>query len=348
MELILVSPYAPPIHRTVTVFETELNKTIEDFRRDLQSPGSDPINNASKLYQWLIKPLESDLAAAKTKTILFAPDGKLRYIPLAALHDGKQWLVQRFDINNITALSLMDLNTKPQAKKQVLTAAFSDTSRSVTIPLGSTNARFQGLKYAGTEVDGIIATIPGSTKLVNNQFNQDIVYRMNDYSIVHLATHAAFVDGKPEDSVILLGDGQYITLRNVESWNLPNVDLIVLSACETGLGGFGDGKEILGFGYQMQKIGAKAAIASLWQVDDPSTAQLMQQFYQNLEVKAPITKAEALRQAQLSLIKGTSVKQNEQRGIIPVRVDNPRNQKTYIGYQHPYYWAPFILIGNGL
>lgn len=326
LELVLVTPYTSLVHRTVKVSEAELNKTIEDFRRDLQSPNSDAKVNANKLYQLLIKPLENDLAQAKTKTIIFAPDGKLRYVPASALYDGKQWLVERFGINNITALSLMDLNTKPQAKKQVLTAAFTDTSRSVTVPLGGAKETFRGLKYAAKEVEGISKEIPGSTKLINNQFNQDIVYQMNDYSIVHLATHAAFVDGKPEDSVILLGNGQYVTLRDVKSWNLPNVDLIVLSACETGLGGFGDGREILGFGYRMQEIGAKAAIASLWQVDDPSTAQLMQQFYQNLDGKAPVTKAEALRQAQLSMLKGKQNQQgNDKRGLEIIPPKNPEN-----------------------
>ncbi|MDZ8263436.1 tetratricopeptide repeat protein [Nostoc sp. ChiQUE01b] len=348
LELVLLTPYAPPVRRTVAVSEAELNKTIEDFRRDLQSPGTNAKVNANKLYQWLIQPLEVDLAEAKTKTIIFAPDGKLRYIPLAALHDSKQWLIERFNINNITALSLMDLNTKPQTKREILAAAFTDINRNVTVRLGKETAKFRGLRYAGKEVDEITATISGSTKLLDNQFNKDIVYQMNDYSVVHLATHAAFVDGKPEESVIVLGDGKYVTLRDVKDWNLPNVDLVVLSACETGLGGFGDGKEILGFGYRMQQIGAKAAIASLWKVDDPSTSQLMQLFYKNLATEK-MTKSEALRQAQLSLINGNNSSTNpEGRGIEVNIGTSSRNEKPQSGYSHPYYWAPFILIGNGL
>ncbi|MDZ8226913.1 tetratricopeptide repeat protein [Nostoc sp. ChiVER01] len=348
LELVLLTPYAPPVRRTVAVSEAELNKTIEDFRRDLQSPGTNVKVNANKLYQWLIQPLEVDLAEAKTKTIIFAPDGKLRYIPLAALHDSNQWLIERFNINNITALSLMDLNTKPQTKREILAAAFTDINRNVTVRLGKETAKFRGLRYAGKEVDEITATISGSTKLLDNQFNKDIVYQMNDYSVVHLATHAAFVDGKPEESVIVLGDGKYVTLRDVKDWNLPNVDLVVLSACETGLGGFGDGKEILGFGYRMQQIGAKAAIASLWKVDDPSTSQLMQLFYKNLATEK-MTKSEALRQAQLSLINGNNSSTNPERRGIEVNIGtSSRNEKPQSGYSHPYYWAPFILIGNGL
>ncbi|WP_277880709.1 tetratricopeptide repeat protein [Aulosira sp. FACHB-615] len=350
LELVLLTPYAPPVRRTVAVSEAELNKTIEDFRRDLQSPGTNAKVNANKLYQWLIQPLEGDLAEAKTKTIIFAPDERLRYIPLAALHDSKQWLIERFNINNITALSLMDLNTKPQTKREILAAAFTDINRNVSVPLGKKTANFKGLRYAGKEVDKIIATISGSTKLLDNQFNQGIVYQMNDYSVVHLATHAAFVDGKPEESVIVLGDGKYVTLGDVKDWNLPNVDLVVLSACETALGGFGDGKEILGFGYAMQQTGAKAAIASLWKVDDPSTSELMQLFYKNLSRK--MTKSEALRQAQLDLLKGNNATNidSERRGItvnIPSGTSS-RNEKYQSEYSHPYYWAPFILIGNGL
>ncbi|MBE9087810.1 tetratricopeptide repeat protein, partial [Tolypothrix sp. LEGE 11397] len=363
LELVLLTPYAPPVRRTVAVSQAELNKTIEDFRRDLQSPGTNAKVNANKLYQWLIQPLEGDLAEAKTKTIIFAPDEKLRYIPLAALHDSKQWLIERYNINNITALSLMDLNTKPQTKQDILAAAFTDINRNVTVPLGEKTATFRGLKYAGKEVDEITASFSGSTKLLDKQFNPNIRLMMNDYSVVHLATHAAFVKENPDNSVIILGDKvlgekesddqdnkEYFTLRDVKSWNLTNVDLVVLSACETGLGGFGDGKEILGFGYAMQQTGAKAAIASLWKVDDPSTSELMQLFYKNLSRK--MTKSEALRQAQLDLLKGnnaTSIN-SEQRSI---RVNIPpgtssRNEKYQSGYSHPYYWAPFILIGNGL
>ncbi len=118
---------------------------------------------------------------------------------------------------------------------------------------------------------------------------------------------------------------------------LPNVDLVVLSACETGLGGkLGNGEEILGFGYQMQQTGARAAIASLWSVDDGGTQALMSAFYGILST-GKLTKTEALRQAQVSLITGDwkSLSHN-----VPVAAVND--------FSHPYYWASFILIGNGL
>ncbi|MEP0855558.1 tetratricopeptide repeat protein [Trichocoleus sp. DQ-U1] len=347
LELILITPYSSPIRRTVAVRKEELNQTIVDFRTSLNNATTDAKTPAQKLYNWLIKPLENDLTQAKAKTIIYAPDGQLRYIPLAALYDGNQWLVQRFGINNITALSLTEFNTKPQAKLQILAGAF--TTGSYNFQIGNESFNFSGLKYAGVEVENLGKTVTSTTQVVDKQFNQGTILQMNDYSVVHLATHAAFVTGKPEESFILFGDGSRATLRDVGSWRLPNVDLIVLSACETGLGDkLGDGKEVLGFGYQMQQTGARAAIASLWQVNDGGTQSLMNAFYAALE-KGNITKAEALRQAQIALITGDYKALGEQRGLGVQEVINsslPADVSSRLG--HPFYWAPFILIGNGL
>jgi CHAT domain-containing protein len=172
---------------------------------------------------------------------------------------------------------------------------------------------------------------------------------MNEYTIVHLATHASLV---PEvgNSFIVFGDGTATSLTDIEKWTLDAVDLIVLSACETGLGGkFGkNGEEVLGLGYQFtKKDKAKAAIASLWSVNDGGTQVLMDAFYANLQ--AGKTKAEALRQAQITLVTGKAEASSSNRsatlvarwqGQLPSKVINQLN--------HPYYWAPFILIGNGL
>jgi CHAT domain-containing protein/Tfp pilus assembly protein PilF len=337
LELILVTPYSPPIRRTVSIKREELNRVIVELRREISNPSGDIADaevSAQKLYELLIKPIENDLAQADAKTIIYAPDGQLRYIPLAALHDGKQWLVQRFRINNITAASLTDFNTKPQNNLQVLAAAF--TQGSYNFKVGTRDFTMAGLPFAGREVENLAATIPGTTKLLDNQFNRDTVLLMNDYSIVHLATHAAFLSGQPEDSFIMFGNGDRATLRDIKSWSLPNVDLIVLSACQTAVGGkLGNGEEILGFGYQMQRTGARAAIASLWFVDDGGTQVLMDAFYAALK-QPNITKAEALRQAQIALI----AKQQPHNSSLQPQVRNRLG--------HPFYWAPFILIGNGL
>jgi CHAT domain-containing protein/Tfp pilus assembly protein PilF len=354
IELILTTPDSPPIRRTVQVTKQQLNETIVAFRSALQNPTSDAKIPAQQLYNWLIKPLEAELKVADAKTIIYAPDAQLRYIPLAALHDGQQWLVQRYRINNITAASLTDLNTKPQRQMQVLAGAFA-TGR-YSFKVGGESFDFAGLPSAGVEVENLAKTVPTTTKLIDTAFTPDVtVPKMDDYTVVHLATHAAFVVGTPDDSFILFGNGERVTLRDIQKWSLKNVDLVVLSACETGLGGkLGNGEEILGLGYQMQRAGARAAIASLWTVDDGGTQALMDSFYAALESKqvgqdSQPTKAEALRQAQIALITGDYKALGQQRGLgVQQRIQRSLSPKVATRLSHPYYWAPFILIGNGL
>jgi CHAT domain-containing protein len=323
LELILTTPESPPLRYTVPVTQQQLETVIGQFRRYVSQPGQDPRPLAQKLYQWLIKPLEADLRAAGTDTLIYAPDGQLRYVPLAALYDGRQWLVERYRINYITARSLTDLNTHPHSQPSLLAAAFVKGSYKFNV--GSNSLVFQGLPFAGVEVQALASIVPNTSLFEDQAFNpRTLVPKMDDYNIVHLATHATLISGDPESSFIVFGSGDRVTLRDIETWSLPNVDLVVLSACETALGGvLGNGTEILGLGYQMQRSGARATIASLWQVDDGGTQQLMEAFYHSLENFSE-SKAEALRQAQLALIQGTE------------------------NLNHPYYWAPFILIGNGL
>ncbi|OUL17900.1 CHAT domain-containing protein [Nostoc sp. 106C] len=337
LELVVVSPESVPIHRRVAVTREQLNQAIAGFRQDLQSPRSNNAKKAgSQLYDWLIKPIENDIKLSGAKHLIYAPDEQLRYIPLTALYDGKQWLVERFSVNYITAASLSNFNTQPASKLKVLAGAFIKGSYQVEV--GNQRLAFAGLPFAGQEVDSLAATIPGTQKLIDEAFSpQGTIPQMDDYTIVHLATHAAFVVGKPEDSFILFGNGDRVNLTDVAAWSLTHVDLVVLSACETGLGGqLGNGEEILGFGYQIQKAGARATIASLWSVDDGGTQALMSAFYTLLS-SGKLTKAEALRQAQIALITADSKSKNNNSSIA-----------TSSGLSHPYYWAPFILIGNGL
>jgi len=341
LELVLITPDSPPIHRTVAVKRKNLNQTISAFREALQTPSQNAKKPGSQLYDWLIKPIEKDLKQAGAKTIIYAPDEQLRYVPLAALYDGTQWLVQRYSINRITAASLTNFNTQPESKLRVLAAAF--TKGNYQIRVGNRKFAFSGLPFAAQEVQSLANTVPGTKKILDAAFSlAATVPQLDDYTVVHFATHAAFVTGRPENSFILFGNGDRINLRDIATWSLPGVELVVLSACETGLGGkLGNGEEILGFGYQMQKTGARAAIASLWAVDDGGTESLMTAFYTFL-ASSKLTKSEALRQAQIALITGKSPSSKQQNGSnnVPAGVGG--------SFNHPYYWAPFILIGNGL
>jgi CHAT domain-containing protein len=172
---------------------------------------------------------------------------------------------------------------------------------------------------------------------------------MNEANILHFATHAAFLPGQPEDSFILFGNGDRTSLRDIENGSLFNIDMVVLSACETGLGGkLGNGEEILGLGYQFQNRSVKATIASLWQVNDESTQILMNTLYRKLK-QGKVSKAEALRQAQLALIqRNGNVSRPTKRSISVQPAEGGSLPPTTVDFSYPYYWSSFILIGNGL
>jgi CHAT domain-containing protein/tetratricopeptide (TPR) repeat protein len=351
LELVLVTPFNPPTRYSVPVRRAELNATIVEFRQALEDRNSDPRPVAQQLYQWLFADLAHDLEAIGTQTILYAPDGVLRYVPLAALHDGEQWLVESdYRINHITAASLTNLSLEPAQQPEILAAAFSQGQ--FDIEVGERTFVLGGLPFAGREVENLAAAYPGTTKLLDDDFSADAILPiMDDHTIVHLATHAAFVQGSPGNSFILFGNGDRITLEEIKQWRgrFRQIDLIVLSACETGVGeSLGRGEEILGFGYLMQQAGARAAIASLWRVSDGGTQVLMDAFYANLS--GGMSKVEALQQAQLALIEGDFTASDVERGasieVVSTRTGLPVNVANTL--THPYYWAPFILIGNGL
>ncbi|NEP79598.1 MAG: CHAT domain-containing protein, partial [Okeania sp. SIO3B3] len=321
IELIITTLDKPPISHTVNITRIELNQAILEFREAVSSTRKDPSIPGQKLYNWLIKPIEQDLIDANIQTIIYAPDRQLRYIPLAALHDGKQWLIERWRVNNITALSLTNLNQLPSQKPQVLAGATSLPYKVEKDYLPKPYS-FDSLDFVESEVKQIKSMIPNTQVLINQDFTpKNTVPEMSKYQIVHFATHGKFVFGNPEFSFILFGNGDIATLRDMEDWKLKDVELVVLSACETALVE-GGGAEILGLGYAIQKAGSRAAIATLWEVEDDSTETLMTTFYELQNNNPTYTTAEALRQAQISLIQSEN--------------------------NHPYYWSPFLLIGNGL
>jgi len=315
LELILFIPNKTPIHRSVSIREVDVTQLVVDFKVGLRDPDSlDVIEPATKLYNLLIKPIEADLV--NTNTILYSPDGLLRYVPIASLYDGKKWLVEKYGVNNLISYSLSDFTPKPTKPLRILAGAFGGAQN--TTKFGQA-----GLPATVTEVQSISEALPNTTKLVANDFSRKATEsQMQNKNIVHLATHAEFNSGKPEDSFLIFGNGDKVLLSEMKDLPMSNVDLIVLSACQTGVGKLGNGIEVLGFGYQVQRAGAKAAIASLWQVSDEGTQALMQAFYNDVK-KGDRSKAESLRQAQIAKI---------------------RSQK----FSHPYYWSAFILISNGL
>jgi CHAT domain-containing protein/tetratricopeptide (TPR) repeat protein len=339
VEIVLIRPDAPPVRHTIAVDEPTFKQAIADFREQISNPRQRKSAAAQQLYIWLIQPFETELKAAKT--IFYAADGQLRYVPLGALYDGQRWLIERFNINYITSASLTDFSAAPVTDRPLRVLAGGFSQGQVKFNVGDQTFQFSGLPNAATEIENIAARIPETTELLNQQFSRAATLpQMDQYTIVHFATHAEFVVGAPEDSFILLGNGDRVSLREIESWQLPHVDLVVLSACKTAVGGkLGNGEEILGLGYQMQRTGARATIASLWSVDDGGTQVLMNAFYAALTTlrRSGLTKAEALRTAQIALITGNF----EDLGI-----QASADLADFLS--RPYYWAPFILIGNGV
>jgi CHAT domain-containing protein/Flp pilus assembly protein TadD len=317
LEIILFSPNTLPISRTVKISQKELETLVTDFRAGLLDAGSEDVKEpAVKLYNILIKPIEAELIQTKTTTILYAPDGILRYIPLAALYDGKQWLAEKYRINNLISYSLFDFAPNLKTQPNILAGAFGGK-------YGERKFGQNALPATIKEVQAIANSFNNSVPLIEEQFSrQAIEAKFKNHNILHLATHAEFNIGVPDNSFIIFGNGDKVRLNEITDWQIPNIDLIVLSACQTGVGKLGDGVEILGFGYQVQKAGAKNAIASLWSVNDEGTQALMEAFYNELK-KGDVTPTEALNRAQVALIK------------------SPK-------YNHPNYWSAFFEIGNGL
>ena len=346
LELILIIANAPPIRKTVNLKRTELNQDIESFLRNLRNSNSEVKTDAQKFYNWLIQPFEKELQQANIQTIIYAPDEGLRYIPLAALYDGKQWLVERYRINNITAASLTDFTPHAAPSIRVLAAA---STAEHNVKVGDRTLSFSALPATKTEVESI-ATKINTTKLVDRDFTESaLTSQLNTYNIIHLATHGHFEVGQPEQSFILLGDGKISTISDIGNWKFTNVSLVVLSACETAIGGQGSkrkGIEIFGLGYQIHNAGASAVIATLWKVSDGGTEKLMDAFYTAVKT-GKVSNTEALRQAQVAMITGNYEGLGEARSMVSVDV-RPRATSTIPAkISHPYYWAAFILIGNG-
>jgi CHAT domain-containing protein/Tfp pilus assembly protein PilF len=328
----------------------ELNKKILAFREAVRSPASDPRPLAKELYDILVKPMEKDLEGVQAQTIMWSLDGALRYVPIAALYDGQHFLVERFRSVVFT----------PASQSRIKDSA-SREWRGLGLGVSLPHEGFQGLPNVPSELHAIIregaknprGVLPGTLKLDGDFTKEELRTDLRQhYSIVHLASHFDFVPGTDKNSFLLLGDGSKLTME--EFRNMPQVlqgvELLTLSACDTAVGGEdADGKEVEGFAVLAQRQGAKAVVATLWAVADESTSLLMREFYRLRMSDQTTTKAEALRQAQLSLLTGKLKPSTAQpvpdRGVVPNGPQTARKPPP-TDWSHPYFWAPFILIGN--
>ncbi|MBD2209164.1 CHAT domain-containing protein [Nostoc linckia FACHB-104] len=337
LELLIVTAQGLPIRKVLPVTRSQVIGTAQTFIKDITKSArnnsyKDP---AKKLYEWLITPLEPELQARKVNNIAFIMDAGLRSLPVAALYDGQKYLVESYSVGLMPSLSLTD--TK-----------FVDIKKAEVLGMGASEFRNQNpLPAVPTELVTITSRLWQGNFFLNESFtltNLQKQRQQKPFGIIHLATHAEFEPGDRGNSYIQMWDSQLKMdqLRKL-GWNNPPVQLVVLSSCRTAIG---DKEAELGFAGFAVQAGVKTALASLWYVSDEGTLGLMSEFYEQLK-KAPI-KAEALRQAQIAMIKGQVRLQDGKLKTSNVNVTLPPilvelgNQEL----RHPYYWSAFTLIGN--
>ncbi|MDM8558249.1 CHAT domain-containing protein [Candidatus Parabeggiatoa sp. HSG14] len=289
-------------------------------KRFMKTPGGLPkleTTFAQRLYQLLIKPIEQHLKGIETLVVV--PHGALRALPFAALHDGNQYLVEKYALATIPSLTLTDMN---QITRDDIHAFLGGVSEKIQ--------HFSALKHVPNELQAIRKTLGKTEQFsLNQNFTAAIIethLKTRFYNIVHFATHGKFRD-RIEDNFILAYDGELKmteleSIINSSTYYYNPVDLLTLSACETARTGieFQNERAALGLAGVAVDAGARSALASLWKIADKSTAELMSTFYQQLVNTPNLSKAKALQTAQRKLI------------------------KTY----PPSHWAAFILIGNWL
>lgn len=309
----------------------DLRQEITNFRTGLLESSDIIYNtaNAENLYELIIRPLEKYLDNQKINTLVFIQDGFLRDVPMSAIYDHKtqKYLIQKYAVAATSSLDLTNLKPRNFQSKRTLVLA---VSRETQVD----NQTFDELANVPLEVQAIKAIYPKSKKLENEEFaiNNLIKQLKNEsYPIIHIATHAQF-GILPEDTFLVTGNNEKLTINKLETLlreagNVANfVELLTLTACETATG---DERTTLGLAGVALQAGAKSALASLWSVNDESTASLVTEFYNQLR-NSGMSKAQALQAAQLKLINARQTPE----------VDDK--------YEHPYYWSAFILIGNWL
>ncbi|MEH2042917.1 CHAT domain-containing protein [Nostoc sp.] len=316
LEVIIKLPQQRWLHYTTPVVETELETTLAQLQENLPKPHTlrQVQSLSQKVYKWLIQPAEAALAESKIPTLVFVLDGWLRNIPMAVLYDGKQYLVQKYNIALTPSLQLIE----PKSSKKELKA--------IAAGLSEASSGFPALPNVKLELEQIRSQVPSSI-LLNQEFtSKTLQNRINSLSfpIVHLATHGQFSSKAEETFIVAWDERIYVKklnklVRTLEQNRPEAIELLILSACQTAAG---DEQAALGIAGVAFQAGARSTIASLWNLDDESTAVLMSQFYQELANKN-LTKAEVLRRAQLALLQ------------------SPK-------YKRPRFWAPYVLLGNWL
>jgi CHAT domain-containing protein/Tfp pilus assembly protein PilF len=361
---LIVTTSAVQTAHTVDIKAADLNKLVLEFRNAVQNPRVDPRPIGNKLYEKLFPAeLQKDLANLNVDTIIWSLDGSLRYVPMAALWDGTQFLAERYQQAVITLASrdkLKETTTTSSANWQALGVGVSKAvpgqfSALPAVPreLCSVISDAQKQDYcAPLDAKGVF----GGLLLPDDEFTlQNFERNLGKTSVVHIASHFSLNPGNETDSYLLLGGGteRRFSLDKLRKTRLDNIELLTLSACNTAMtaGNKANGVEIEGFGALAMNQGARSVLAALWAVADESTSAFMSEFYRLKKSNPQKSKAEAVRATQEEMIDG-KIKASGQAGGCRAE-DFGSGAKTFqfkcdpnAPFSHPYFWSPFILIGN--
>ena len=300
---------------TIPANRENMINEVRLFRQALENRTTrEYLPHAQKLYQWLIAPLQTTLKEQKINTLVIVPDEFLRTIPIAALHDGEKFVIEKYAIANTPGLNITD--SKP------ITA---ENAQLLAIGLAESVQGFPALPHVATELENI-HKIFGGRVLQDNDFLLNSVQnelKETTYNIVHIASHGQFKSDAKESFVLTFDDKLNMDgieqLIGLSRFRNNPVELLTLSACQTAAG---DDRAALGLAGIAIKAGARSAVATLWFINDQAASTLVTKFYSQLK-EGTVTKALAIKNAQVHLIKNTP-------------------------YQHPYFWSPFLLVGNWL
>jgi CHAT domain-containing protein len=315
--------------------EQRLNQLIGTLRRGIARRDESYHEAAGQLYRALIMPIHKHLEKAQVDMLMLYLVDAMRYLPFAALYDAAdgKYLIEQYSLSIYTAAAQASL--KEQSIRKWSAAALG---------ISKSKPGFDALPSVIQELSRVVRDpkdqpplgILTGSRYLDDAFTRQQLMGLLDgekhYPVIHVATHFKLVPGSEVDSFLLLAKGEELTLKEIridQGIKFRGYDLVTLSACETAIGSGNKGVEVEGLGVILQNKGAKSVLATLWKVQDAGTARFMEEFYRARGEERTMTKAEALRQAQLTLLQGR------------VRADNPR-----IDLAHPYYWAAFVLMGN--
>jgi CHAT domain-containing protein len=312
---VLVGTAAGMSRHVAAVGQARVTAVIRELRRTLQKRTTfQYLQPSRQLYDWLIRPLEPELAEGSIDTLVFVPYGALGTVPPSALHDGSNFLIEKYAVAITPGLRLTD----PRAFRR-------DEVRPFLAGLTEPVQGFPPLANAGEELRRI-HEIYGGEILIDEQFRVARVEKELEnerFDVVHIASHGEF-RSDADDTFLLTFDGK-LTMNGLSDLvslfrhREDRLELLALSACETAVG---DDRAALGLAGVAVRAGAKSALATLWYVDDQASARLVTEFYRQLRDPA-LSKAAALQRAQLSLM-------------------------SHRPYRHPAYWSPYLLINNWL